>query len=222
MQPAQPAPQKAPRMPRPYDKWNPAFNPQLLTKFEGIYQSSSDLDKERNADESLHSDIMQPADQSGNTDSIGGISFNGSSLPPPPPPDFNQFRKELNHLCEKTGELLRRYDTQKNRYDACQNNQEAKISDLWRRIKSLEDEKDELKRHNNILRKRYNNVGQCFQNYRDKVCSYRKKIFDQITYQDNAGYMQRVQYFNHQSQDLCYEFAQGQWENDYPYGDGFD
>ena len=199
MQPAQPAPQKAPRMPRPYDKWNPAFNPQLLTKFEGIYQSSSDLDKERNADESLHSDIMQQAPQP-----AGKLG-----LPPPPPPPFqpprfDTLRKNYSTLENAVAEFGKRLDGQIQK-------QQYQLDDKNKRIAELEEQVNHLKWENDFIHKReeaswrvIHKLRRNYRSYRDRILKFRQSIYyDYVV--------------NHipNSFDLVVNFSQGYWENDY-------
>lgn len=164
--------------------------------------------------------MQQPVSYPGYCGSYDGVCFDCDTLPPPLPPNFDQFRKDLNHFCEKTGELLKKCDFQKNKYEP--ERTRTHNQRLLKRIKNLEDEKANLKRQNDILYRRYNNVGYSFQNYRDRVCRYRRYIFDQITYKSIDGSILRVEKFTPQSQELCYEFAQGIWEDEYPYGDGLD
>ena len=199
MQPAQPAPQKAPRMPRPYDKWNPAFNPQLLTKFEGIYQSSSDLDKERNADESLHSDIMQQAPQP-------AVKLGLPPPPPPPfqPPRFDILKKNYSTLENAVAEFGKRLDGQIQK-------QQYQLDDKNKRIAELEEQVNHLKWENDFIRKReeaswrvIHKLRRNYRSYRDRILKFRQSIY----------YDYVVDHIPN-SFDLVVNFSQGYWENDY-------
>ena len=199
MQPAQPAPQKAPRMPRPYDKWNPAFNPQLLTKFEGIYQSSSDLDKERNADESLHSDIMQQAPQP-------AVKLGLPPPPPPPfqPPRFDILKKNYSTLENAVAEFGKRLDGQIQK-------QQYQLDDKNKRIAELEEQVNHLKWENDFIHKREEASWRVIQKLRRNYRSYRDRIYE---FRQNIYYEYVV---NHtpNSFDFVVNFSQGYWENDY-------
>ena len=199
MQTAQPAPQKAPRRPRPYDKWNPAFNPQLLTKFEGIYKTQADLDKERNADESLHSDIMQPAPQP-----AGKLG-----LPPPPPPPFQPprfdiLRKNYSTLENAVAEFGKRLDGQIQK-------QQYQLDDKNKRIAELEEQVNHLKWENDFIHKReeaswrvIHKLRRNYRSYRDRIHKFKQSIYyDYVV--DNIP----------NSFDLVVNFSQGYWENDY-------